>query len=259
MSTLRRVLITRPLEHTERMAAVLRALGIEPVIVPSVSIESLGTYALLDDAVRSLDRYQWVLFTSRTGVRIFFERVVAAGRPVPGHLRWAAVGPGTGIALHTHDIADVWIPTRYLSESLGDELPAQRGDRVLRIRGQTASPFPASRLRSRGIDVVEVVAYRTVEAPPESVPLLREAFAGGIDAAVFTSASTVRGFAHLVRQADLEALVGPMTLIAIGPVTAHAIRELGWPVHLVADEYSLDGIAAVLARRQANASGIDRN
>ena len=258
MSPLRRVLITRPINHAERLAAMLRTLGVEPVVVPSVSIESPATYALLDDAVRSLDRYQWVLFTSRTGVSVFFERVDFVGQQVPGHLRWAAIGRGTADALHAHGIEHVWIPTRYLSEALGNELPAQRGESVLRIRAQAASPLPAKRLRSRGIEVDERVAYRTVEAPRDSVPLLRAAFAGGIDGVIFTSASTARGFARLIQHAGFQDEVASLTIVAIGPVTAGAIRALGWPVHLMADEHSLDGIGAMFRRRPTDASGVAR-
>lgn len=254
----RRVVITRPLEHAERLAAVLRTLGIEPVVVPTVSYEPPATYGPLDDAIHLLDQYQWALFTSRTGVRIFFERVSAAGRQPPGHLRWAAVGPGTADALRAHGFEDVWTPSRYLSKTLGEELPAGHGERVLRIRAQAASRLPAKRLRSRGIEVDERVAYRTVEAPRDSVPLLRAAFAGGIDGVIFTSASTARGFARLIQHAGFQDEVASLTIVAIGPVTAGAIRALGWPVHLMADEHSLDGIGAMFRRRPTDASGVAR-
>lgn len=256
--TVRRIVITRPLEHAERLAAMLQKLDIEPVVVPAVSYEPPATYGPLDGAIHHLDQYQWVVFTSRTGVQVFFERIAAESGWLSGHLRWAAVGPGTADALHAHGIEHVWTPSRYLSATLGDELPAQHGEHVLRIRADTASPVPAERLRSRGIEVDEVVAYRTVEAPPESVPLLRRAIVRGIHGVIFTSASTVRGFARLVQHADLNDEVAPLILIAIGPVTADAIRALGWPAPLMADEHSLDGIAALLQRRQSDATGVAR-
>jgi uroporphyrinogen-III synthase len=254
-----RVIVTRPVEHGERLGATLQALGIEPVAVPAISFGPPATYAPLDAAIHHLDRYQWVMFTSRTGVRVFFERAAARGRPLSRHLRWAAVGPGTAEAVRAHDVEHVWIPSRYLGTTLGDELPAQQGERVLRIRAEEASSLPAERLRSRGIQVDEFVAYRTIEAPPESVPLLRKALVGGVNGVIFTSASTVRGFARLTQHADLNDEIAPLTLIAIGPVTADAIRGLGWSVHLVADEYSIDGIAAMLRRGQTDASGISRS
>ncbi|MBI2246753.1 MAG: uroporphyrinogen-III synthase [Armatimonadetes bacterium] len=257
---MRRVIVTRPREHAERLAARLSAIEMEPVIVPTVAFAPPATYAPLDDAVRHLDRYAWILFTSRTGVRVFFERMAAGPRALPEHLRWAAVGPGTAEALRGRGIREVWIPSRYLSEAAGAELPAQRGDRVLRIRAEAASPLPAERLRGRGVEVDEVVAYRTVLGPPESVPLLRQAVALGADGVIFTSASTVRGFARLIQVAALEHEIGRLTLIAIGPVTAEAIRALGWPVHLVAAEHSVDGIAVLFEGRHVDAaSGLARN
>lgn len=254
-----RVIVTRHVEQGERLEATLQASGIEPVAVPTISFGPPATYAPLDAAIQHLDHYQWVMFTSRTGVRVFFERAAAQGRPPSVRLRWAAVGPGTAEAVRAHGVEHVWIPSRYLGATLGDELPAQHGERVLRIRAEKASPLPAERLRLRGIQVDEFVAYRTIEAPPESVPLLKKALVGRVHGVIFTSASTVRGFARLTQHADLNDEVAFLTLIAIGPVTADAIRALGWPVHLVADESSVDGIAAVLRRGQTNASGISRS
>lgn len=253
-----RVVVTRPVEHVEGLAAKLRTLGIEPVAVPAISYEPPATYGPLDDAIRDLNQYQWVLFSSRTGVRVFFERVAAQGRRLPNHLRWAAVGPGTAEALHAHGAEHVWVPSQYLAATLGDELPAQHGERVLRIRPEAASPLSAERLQSRGIEVNEIVAYRTTEGPLESVSILRKAFASEVHAVIFTSASTARGFARLIQLAGLNDEVAALTLIALGPVTADAIRALGWPVHFVADEHSVDGISELLRRRQSDAAGISR-
>lgn len=256
--TLQRVIVTRPREHASRLSERLREIGIEPVIIPAVVFEAPATYDPLDAAIQKLNRYQWVLFTSRTGVRVFFERITAVGpASVPGGVRWAAVGPGTAEALAGRGIAHAWTPSRYLSEAAGTELPARPGDRVLRVRAEVASPAPAERLRHRGVLIDEVVAYRTVEAPSDSIDLLARAFTEGVDGVIFTSVSTVRGFARLAAAAGVMSQVPALTVIAIGPITADAARAQGWPVHLVADEYSLAGIVALLGeRRQANASGI---
>lgn len=253
-----RVIVTRPVEQVEPLTAKLQTLGIEPLAVPAISFEPPATYAPLDDAIHHLDQYQWVMFTSRTGVKVFFERVAAQGIPLPTHLRWAAGGPGTAKELRAQRLAHVWIPSHFLSATLGDELPARRRERVLRIRAEAASPLPAERLRSRGLALDEIVAYRTVEAPPESVPLLSKAFSRGVHGVIFTSASTVRGFWRLLQDADLVDRLPDLTIVAIGPVTAAAIRAVGWPVHLEAKEHSLDGIAALFRRRQGHAAGIPR-
>ena len=68
--------------------------------------------------------------------------------------------------------------------------------------------------------------------------------------ATFTSSSTVR---HLVEMADSAGLDLPCalektTVACIGPITAHTARELGLPVHVVAEEYTIDGLVEALTR-----------
>jgi uroporphyrinogen III methyltransferase/synthase len=99
--------------------------------------------------------------------------------------------------------------------------------------------------------VDEVVAYRLLEAPPGSEALLRQAWMEGIDAIVFTSGSTVRGFAHLAEQAGVADDLGSVTTIAIGPVTAEAMTAQGWEVLAVASQHSIDGIVSVIEERRA--------
>ncbi|MGH2349945.1 MAG: uroporphyrinogen-III synthase, partial [bacterium] len=89
---------------------------------------------------------------------------------------------------------------------------------------------------------------RTLEAPPESVPLLRGAFAGGVDAVVLASASAARGYVALAAAAGIGARLHEVPVVAIGPVTAEAASAAGLRVKMVAGQYSMDGIAAVIRR-----------
>ncbi len=210
------------------------------------------TWNGVDDALAQLARYAWVLFTSANGVRMFFERGRSRGITlVVPTVQWAAIGPGTAAALQRYGVRTPWLPSRYLGETVGEELPASPGQLVLRVRGDMVSPAATTRLRERGIAVDEVVAYRVVEAPPESEALLRRAWTEGMDAIVFTSASTVRGFAHLAQHTGIADDVGRVTMIAIGPVTAEAMTTLGWEVHAVAAPHSVDGIITVIEERRA--------
>lgn len=256
MRTLR-VLVLRPADHAGALAARLRAIGIEPVLVPAVAIHPPSSWSGVDEALDRLATYDWVLFTSASGVRMCFARRRARGMTASlSAVRWAAIGPGTAAALVGEGVPAPWMPSRYLGETAGDELPASPGQRVLRIRGETASPAATVRLRARGILVDEVVAYRMVEAPPESERLLRQAHSEGIDAVVFTSASTVRGFARLAQRIRIDDALTSVLIVAIGPVTAGAVREMGWQVDAIAPRYSVDGIIeAIEERRTSLAAG----
>lgn len=246
-----RILVTRPADQVAALSDGLRAIGMEPVVVPTVAILPPGSFDALDEALRSLERYDWILFTSTNGVGAFFDRAALLGiDPVSTtSLQWAGIGPATADAITAHGIPTVWMPSRYLSEAVADELPAHAGQRLLRIRADVASSLPAERLRARGVVVDEVVAYCTQEAPPGATELLAQAWADGIDGVIFTSASTVRGFARMAAGASLGQGLDDLMIIAIGPVTAKAVEAMGWPVHLVASEHSVDGVVQVLKER----------
>jgi uroporphyrinogen-III synthase len=235
--TVRRYVVTRPVEHAAGLSDALRAAGIEPLEIPAVAIEPPASWQPLDDALRRIDGYDWLLLTSRSGVDVMFERA-GAQFTWPARLRWAAIGPGTAAALRARGIAEVWVPSRFLGEAVAQEMPAARGDRVLRVRAEQASEIPSVGLR---------VGYRTTTAPAPSLGALRAALAAGVEGVIFTSASTVRGFLTLADSAGALPQIRALRLVAIGPVTAAALAEYGLIPAAVAEVHSVPGIVAAVA------------
>ncbi|HEY6103611.1 MAG TPA: uroporphyrinogen-III synthase [bacterium] len=244
----RRYIVTRPAGHAGLLSQALRRIGIDAVEIPTVAIIPPESWDPLDGALRRLLEYDWILLTSRSGVEALFER---AGRTAvwPPALRWAAIGPGTAAALRAGGITTVWIPSRFLGEAVAREMPVSRGDRVLRVRAAEASEIPSEGLRARGAEVTDVIAYRTQFPLMATGSRLAHVLAEGVEGVIFTSASTVRGFLHLVDAAGLRGSVATIRLIAIGPVTTAAIRAEGLVPYAVASEHSVQGIVDVLAGR----------
>ena len=253
-----RVLITRPEGHNGGLAARLREIGVEPVEVPAVRIEPPASFEDLDRAIAALDGFDWILLTSQNAAAALFGRlsVAASGRPMPRRLQWAAIGSGTADALRARGIRDVWTPSRYLSEAVAEELPARAGERVLRVRAEIASEIPARDLRLRGVKVSEVTASRTVEAPPASREPLARALREGVDAAIFTSASTVRGLIRLAEEVGQAEALSTLLIVAIGPVTARALLDAGLRAGVVAPVHTIEGIVNVLRERRTTRAGV---
>jgi len=244
----RRYIVTRPAARAPALSRALRAAGIDPVEVPAVTIAPPESWGPLDGALRVVQEYDWLLLTSASGVDVLFGR---AGPDFawPRTLRWAAIGPGTAGALGARGISEVWIPSRFLGEAVAGEMPATRGQRVLRVRAGGASEIPSEGLRARGVEVSDVIAYRTLGAPAASRGALVEAWAGGVEGVIFTSASTVRGFCDLLVETGLRDEVEAVRLVAIGPVTASALRAEGLTPFAVASEHSVRGIVEALTER----------
>ena len=75
----RRIVVTRARAQASGLAASLAALGAAVIQCPTIRIEPLADLAPLDRAIAGLAGYQWLVFTSVNGVKIFWERLRQAG------------------------------------------------------------------------------------------------------------------------------------------------------------------------------------
>ncbi len=245
--TLSRLLVMRPPAQAGALSERLREIGCEPIEVPAIAIVP-APFDAVDEALRHLDRYTWIIVTSRNAVEIFLTRLQATDARLPDGVRWAAIGPATADALARSGVHTAWIPSRFTSAALAEEIPVRPGERVLRMRAAAAAEI-ATVLRARGAGVDEVVLYRTIEGPPEAVAPFADAWRRGVDGVILTSASTVRGFLRLAELAGVQRDARTTPMVAIGPVTAEAAVLAGLIVEVVATEHSAEGIVRALERR----------
>src|SRR6185436_12453747 len=93
----RRIVVTRPREQSARLALRLERLGAEAIDAPAIEIARLERTEVLDHALGELASFAWVVFTSRNGVDVFFEKLFAAGKDARalGAARLAAIGSAT--------------------------------------------------------------------------------------------------------------------------------------------------------------------
>jgi uroporphyrinogen-III synthase len=218
--------VTRDAERAGPLLEALRARGVDPVGVPTITVEPGRPGGPLDDAVPAAASYTWVAVTSPTGATALVEAAARSGADL-GTARIASVGRATSAVVERTGVHASFLPAVATATALAEELPIGPGDRVLLVRGNLADERLGSRLRSRGATVDEVVAYRTVEAPPESVRRARAAFRDGLNGLVFTSGSTVRGLLALLDAPDRRAAL-EMPAFCIGPSTASVARDAGF-------------------------------
>ncbi|GIV18877.1 MAG: hypothetical protein KatS3mg023_0628 [Armatimonadota bacterium] len=250
----KRVLITRPQSQAENLAEQLRALGAEPLILPTIAILPPEDWHPVDEAIRSLERFDWVVFTSANGVRVFTGRMAETGVPrdVLAQRKLATIGPATARVLQEVCRAPDVIPEEFLSDALPDVLGDVQGLRILLPRADIARKEMAYELRRRGAEVVEIAVYRVqqeIEEAQEQIVQLPVP-----DFITLTSPSTVRSLAKMLEEAGRTAWLETVPLICIGPITADAVRELGYHPARVATEHTTQGlIQAILEEAMAHA------
>lgn len=246
----RRIIVTRARKQSAGLAQRIEALGGEVIEFPTIEIQPPASFADLDRAVRRIDSYQWIIFTSVNSVEPFLERLHLAGKTVIdlGHAQVAAIGAETAKRLAAAAVAVALIPSRYQAEGILESLApsALAGRRVLIPRAAVARDVLPETLRQWGATVDVVEAYRTVAPAFDATAICRRLQHGGVDMVTFTSSSTVTNFVQLCGADSLTALVGAAAIASIGPITARTIEELGGRVAVMAREFTIDGLIAAM-------------
>ncbi|MBQ2626599.1 MAG: uroporphyrinogen-III C-methyltransferase [Eubacterium sp.] len=119
-----KILLMRPRQLIREFAGRLREKGAEVLEVPLIETRLLDPNPQLDAALASLNEYQWLVFTSPSGVRLFFEALTARRQDLRSlmHCRIAVIGEGSRRELEKHGFIADFMPENYTGEDLGREL-----------------------------------------------------------------------------------------------------------------------------------------
>ncbi|MGH2537168.1 MAG: uroporphyrinogen-III synthase [Candidatus Promineifilaceae bacterium] len=245
----KRIVITRSQEQAEALSDRLTQLGARPILCPTVQFVPLLAEPL-EKALRQLGRYDWLIFTSGNAVDYFFQRLAAIhDLGANGPEVWprvAASGPATAQKLREHQLEPAFIPDELIGERLAVGLGDLAGQRVLLPRAKIGRPELVDLLRQQGAIVDEIPLYDTIAAAPDPQALAE--LARGFDAVTFTSPSTVRNFLQILEEAEaLRSRLDRAVIACLGPVTAGQATACGLTVHIIAAEYTADGLAQALA------------
>ena len=246
----RRVLVMRAARQASKLSEELRALGAEPVEVPVLEIAPPESYDALDEALRNLDRYDWLILTSANGAHALMERAASIGVALDHAvtLQVAAVGPATATAAQKVQLTVTLVPESYVAEGLLASLGTQAaGKRVLLARAAVARDVIPESLRSSGAIVDVVDAYHNV-LPASAPEQLRDALKQEIDAATFTSSSSVTHLKEAAGRAGIAFPLAGVPAISIGPITSQTLREHGWEPAAEANPSDIAGLVAAVAR-----------
>lgn len=237
----KKILVTATEIIAEPLAEKIRKLGGEPVVMSLISVRAEKMYGLKEVLVRPGKR--WLVFTSRNGVRFFFEQMKKEQVDIRslGDSRIAVMGAGTRKELENWGCYADLLPEQSCSESLAKALceNVQYDEEICLFRAEEASDVLTKRLREKQYRVVDIPTYRT-EIMWKKRELLREMLED-VDAVTFCSASAVSAFVQMTEGHDLVAKT-----ICIGPVTAQATKKAGLHIDKVAEQYDLEGLTEAL-------------
>jgi uroporphyrinogen-III synthase len=247
----KRIVVTRSHKQADGLSSLLRNFGAEVLEAPVIEIHPPDSYDSLDKALSNIIQYDWLILTSVNGVEALFARLETLGLTVDSfqHLKIAAIGPATEERIQDHGLVVDVVPPRYVAEEVVRTLrKLVKGERVLLVRAKVARDVIPEELRHSGAQVDVAEAYQTI-IPHDAKERVLEIFENKApDAITFTSSSTVKNFLSVVVGTDLPAKLSKVKFASIGPVTSDTLREYGLPVHVEADEYTMEGLAQAIVR-----------
>lgn len=243
----RRIVVTRARTQAGELSAMLEDLGARVLEFPTIEIRPPEDFAPLDKAIRELDSFGWLIFTSVNGVDAFLGRLEHHGldvRAVPRATKIAAIGPATAERIAATGLRVDVVPPEYRAESLLEEVSegSLDGERILIPRAKVAREVLPEKLREAGAEVVVPPAYESVPTGEGKDDLAASLRAGEVDCVTFTASSTVENFVRAFGAEEAGRLLEGTRVACIGPITADTARGYGLQVDAEANEYTMPGL-----------------
>ena len=185
----------------------------EYVHTPLIEILPVQDNSALRQVAGSVDRYDYVLFTSRFAVKHFCPPLPRPSTIIH-HPTTVSIGNATTVALYNIGVKDVQQVDEDNSYGVIEWFRSQPCGRVLIPRSNLALPIIPDGLRQLGFEVDTVTAYiNSMPQNPQRTDLSK------IDRIVFTSPSTIDNFIRLY-----GSLPEGKVFDTRGPVTEHYLH-----------------------------------
>jgi len=242
----KRILVTRPAHQADSLRAPLQELGAETMVQPAIEIKPVADTNPLDDVLKRLAEFDWIVFSSANGVRFTLNRLLDLGldmRAIAG-CRIAGIGPATADALKQYHLQADHIPERFIADQLATDLASDAANqRFLLIRASRGREVLADTLTTAGGHVEQVVVYESTDVTAADSEVSRKLQSGEIDWVTVTS-SAIANSLHRLFGDDLK----KTRLASISPQTSGELISLGYEVAAEATEYTMPGVVqAILA------------
>ena len=233
----RAVMVTRPLDQSSEITALLEKLGATVIHFPTIEVIEPASWDQVDRAIERLESYDLIVFTSANGPRFFFRRLLELRPNRPGpidDLSVCAIGPATAKAVEANGArVDVIAKEskaegalRTIIENAGGE-QFIRGLRILIPRASLAREVLPAELAHLGAIVDDVEVYQSIKPAIDRQRIIELFHQRLIDAITFTSPSTISNLVSLIEPDNLREFFRGTLIACIGPVTSAAAIELG--------------------------------
>ena len=230
----KKIIITRAQEQTSAAREIFRKNGAEVFDLPSLVIGPPDDWAPLDEVLKKISTFDWIIFSSANGVRKVEDRmneIDLSLSEISKTIKIAAVGGKTASLLSDLNVKISFVPPVFVADSLIEYFPqSQKGLKLFIPRVQTGGrSILSDSFKLKGAEVTEVAAYES--SCPKDIPhKTKDALISGeIDIIAFTSSKTVVNTVILLKKyfgKNWLKLIEKIKLVSIGPQTSISCKSL---------------------------------
>jgi uroporphyrinogen-III synthase len=226
------IITTQPADQAEALLVLLTQMGARAYNLPMVRTCTIDLSPADQKVLQNMDHYQLLVFTSKKGVKGFFENLEKYTRlaKLPASLEIATVGAGTAKEVEKWGKKVKFINPGTDAMDLAGFLNSsvlKKGDRVLLALGKLAPDVLIEQLSLKA-DITRLDVYETLTETSVDSEIAELIKSRRVDMCVFSSPS---GFSNFL---GFFGNVNGLILAATGTTTARCIEESGYEAKVIA-------------------------
>ena len=242
------IMVTRSRTQSSSIVEKIMDLGGNPIEIPTIKIEKIENNTELENEIKNINDYTYLVLTSKNGVEIFFDKLEEMNLDARSlaNLKICAIGSATAKEIKSRGINPDIVPKKFVAESLFDELKdkLRKEDKILIPRAKNARDYLIDKL-SEICTVKEVHTYESVIDTSKREEILDILDNEQLDYITFASSSTVRNFVEIIGKDNLDKIENSK-VISIGPITSATANELNIEIYKEAQNATIDKIVEAI-------------
>jgi len=237
------IISTRPPDSDGKLIDLLHEAEANYVSLPMIAIESNTLSKEEKEILIHLEQFDWIVFTSINGVRVFFEHleILSPGRSFPRHLRIAVVGHVTKEVLQKNGINPSLVSPGKTATDLLIQLqamiPKDAYPKILLPLGNLAGE-----VLEEGLDAIAEITriniYKTVTPKSVDSQIIQKIKEDRYDMILLASPSAFENLKKCLTPSQVVNL----KLACIGPITENAVIDSGVNPKIVAERSTAVGL-----------------
>ncbi|MEJ2031908.1 MAG: uroporphyrinogen-III synthase [Deltaproteobacteria bacterium] len=243
-----RVILVPPARpEANPLLKILEKAGAKPIEFPRLEVAPPADFSPMDEAIRELPFFNWLVFSGSNCVVNFLGRMENADCKIPDEMRLAAIGTGAAGKLRQAGFRPDYIPRQHTAAAVTGGFGKVAGLRFLLIRVAGASRALPEKLQELGADIREIAGYRMLVRADRKTA--ERVFASRPHAVALPNPSAVRFLLQGLAQAGLQPAeaLRDIPVVAVGPATARAARTSGLSPTVTSQGHIADLAATLIA------------